>query len=59
VDEATGEIETELLTGAGVDDAEVTGSLLKQTQVKIKQLRSGGAYDKEKVYKAAATKGVG
>ena len=58
VDEATGEIETELLTGAGVDDAEVTASLLKQTQAKIKQLSGDGAYDKEKVYKAAAAKGV-
>jgi hypothetical protein len=59
VDEATGEIETELLTGAGVDDAEVTASLLKQTQAEIKQLSGDGAYDKEKVYKAAAAKGVG
>jgi hypothetical protein len=58
VDEATGEIETELLTGADVDDAEVTASLLKQTQAKIKQLSGDGAYDKEKVYKAAAAKGV-
>ena len=59
VDEATGEIETELLTGAGVDDAEVTASLLKQTQVKIKQFSGDGAYDKEKVYQAAAARGVG
>ena len=59
VDEATGEIEAELLTGAGVDDASATADLLKQTQPKIKQLSADGAYDKEKVYKAAAAKGVG
>jgi hypothetical protein len=59
VDEATGEIEAELLTGAGVDDASATPNLLKQTQPKIEQLSGDGAYDKEKVYKAAATKGVG
>jgi len=58
VDEATGEIEAELLTGAGVDDAEAAGGLLKQTQAEIQQLSGDGAYDKEKVYKAAAAKGV-
>ena len=58
VDEATGEIEAELLTGAGVDDAEAAGGLLKQTQAAIEQLSGDGAYDKEKVYKAAAAKGV-
>jgi len=59
VDEATGEIEAELLTGAGVDDAEAAADLLKQTQAEIEQLSGDGAYDKEKVYKAAAAKGVG
>lgn len=59
VDEATGEIEAELLTGAGVDDAEAAASLLKQTQAEIEQLSGDGAYDKEKVYQAAAAKGVG
>lgn len=59
VDEATGEIEAELLTGAGVDDAEAAAGLLKQTQAEIEQLSGDGAYDKEKVYKAAAAKGVG
>jgi IS5 family transposase/uncharacterized protein (DUF4415 family) len=58
VDEATGEIEAEVLTGAGVDDAEVADGLLKQTQAEIEQLSGDGAYDKEKVYKAAAAKGV-
>ena len=58
VDEATGEIEAELLTGAGVDDGEAAGGLLKQTQAEIEQLSGDGAYDKEKVYKAAAAKGV-
>jgi hypothetical protein len=58
VDEATGEIEAELLTGAGVDDAEAAAGLLKQTQAEIQQLSGDGAYDKEKVYKAAAAKGV-
>lgn len=58
VDEATGEIEAELLTGAGVDDAEAAAGLLKQTQAEIEQLSEDGAYDKEKVYQAAAAKGV-
>jgi hypothetical protein len=58
VDEATGEIEAELLTEAGVDDAEAAAGLLKQTQAKIEQLSGDGAYDKEKVYKAAAVKRV-
>jgi IS5 family transposase len=58
VDEAKGEIEAELLTGAGVDDAEAAGGLLKQTQAEIEQLSGDGAYDKEKVYKAAAAKRV-
>jgi len=58
VDEATGEIEAELLTGAGVDDAEAAAGLLKQTSAEIEQLSGDGAYDKEKVYKAAAAKGV-
>jgi IS5 family transposase len=58
VDEATGEIEAEMLTGAGVDDAEAAAGLLKQTPAEIEQLSGDGAYDKEKVYKAAAAKGV-
>lgn len=58
VDEATGEIEAELLTSAGVDDAQAAAGLLKQTQAEIEQLSADGAYDKEKVYKAAAAKGV-
>jgi hypothetical protein len=58
VDEATGEIEAELLTGAGVDDAAAAAGLLKQTQAEIDQLSGDGAYDKEKVYQAAAAKGV-
>ena len=37
VDEASGEIEAEVLTAAGVDDAEVTAELLGQTQAQIKQ----------------------
>jgi IS5 family transposase len=58
VDEATGEIEAELLTGADVDDAEAAAGLLKQTSAKIEQMSGDGAYDKGKVYKAAAAKGV-
>ncbi len=58
VDEATGEIEAEVLTAAGVDDAEVTAELLGQTQAQIKQLSADGAYDKEKVYHAAQDKQV-
>jgi IS5 family transposase len=53
VDEATGEIEAEVLTPAGVDDAEVTGELLAQTTAKIEQMSADGAYDKQKVYQAA------
>lgn len=58
VDEATGEIEAEVLTEAGVDDAEVAEELLKQTPAKIEQISADGAYDKQKVYQAAAAKGV-
>jgi IS5 family transposase len=58
VDEATGEIEAEVLTTAGVDDAEETAELLGQTQPQIKQLSADGAYDKEKVYQAAKNKQV-
>jgi hypothetical protein len=58
VDEATGEIEAEVLTKAGVDDAAVAEALLKQTSTKIEQMSADGAYDKGKVYKAAAAKGV-
>lgn len=53
VDEATGEIQAEVLTQAGVDDAEVTGELLAQTTAKIEQMSADGAYDKQKVYQAA------
>jgi len=58
VDEATGEIEAEVLTEARVDDAEETGALLAQTRAKIEQMSADGAYDKEKVYQAAMDKGV-
>jgi hypothetical protein len=58
VDEATGEIEAEVLTKAGVDDAAVAEALLKQTSAKIEQMSGDGAYDKGKVYQAAAAKGV-
>jgi uncharacterized protein (DUF4415 family) len=58
VDEATSEIEAELLTRAGVDDAEAADGLLKQIQAEIDQLSGDGAYDKEKVYQAAAAQGV-
>ena len=58
VDEATGEIEAEVLTEAGVDDAEVAEELLTQTRAKIEQMSADGAYDKQKVYQAAAVKGV-
>ena len=53
IDEATGEIEAEVLTEAGVDDAEVTPELLAQTRAKIEQMSADGAYDKQKVYQAA------
>lgn len=58
VDEASGEIEAEVLTEAGVDDAEEAAELLGQTQSKIKQLSADGAYDKQKVYQAAMDKQV-
>ena len=57
-DEASGEIEAEVLTDASMDDAEVTEELLKQTNTKIEQMSGDGAYDKEKVYKAAISQGV-
>lgn len=59
VDQASGEIEAEILTEASVDDAEVTEELLKQTKPAIEQMSGDGAYDKEKVYKAAKEAGVG
>jgi len=58
VDEATGEIEAEVLTEARVDDAEVTAELLEQTRTTIEQMSADGAYDKEKVYQAAMDKKV-
>jgi hypothetical protein len=58
VDEASGEIEAEILTDASVDDAEATEELLKQTNAKIEQMSGDGAYDKEKVYTAATNQGV-
>lgn len=58
VDEATGEIESEVLTEAGVDDAEVTEELLNQTTAEIEQMSGDGAYDQEKVYRAAANRKV-
>jgi hypothetical protein len=58
VDEATGEIEAAVLTKAGVDDAAVAETLLKQTSTKIEKMSADGAYDKGKVYKAAAAHGV-
>lgn len=58
VDEASGEIEAEVLTSAGVDDAAAASSLLEQTRPEIEQLSGDGAYDKDKVYKAAAARGV-
>jgi IS5 family transposase len=58
VDEATGEIEAEVLTEARVDDAEVTVELLEQTRTTIEQMSADGAYDKEKVYQAAMDKKV-
>jgi hypothetical protein len=59
VDEASGEIEAEVLTDASVDDAEITEELLKQTKAEIEQMSGDGAYDKEKVYKAAREAGIG
>jgi hypothetical protein len=58
VDEASGEIEAEVLTDASIDDAEVTEELLKQTKPEIEQMSGDGAYDKEKVYKVATVAGV-
>ena len=59
VDEASGEIEAEVLTDASMDDAEVTEELLKQTKPEIKQMSADGAYDKEKVYKVVSETGIG
>ena len=58
VDEATGEIQAEVLTEASVDDAEVAAALLEQTPAEIRQLGGDGAYDKEKVYTAARKRRV-
>lgn len=59
VDEASGEIEAEVLTDASMDDAEVTEELLKQTKPEIEQMSADGAYDKEKVYKVVGEAGIG
>lgn len=59
VDEASGEIQAEVLTEANVDDAEAALELLEQTAVEIERLGGDGAYDKEKVYTAAQEHGVG
>lgn len=59
VDEASGEIQAEVLTEASVDDAEAALELLEQTAVEIERLGGDGAYDKEKVYTAAQERGVG
>jgi hypothetical protein len=58
VDEATGEIEAVVLTETSVDAAEVVEELLKQIKSKVKQMSGDGAYDKDKVYEAAAAQGV-
>jgi IS5 family transposase len=58
VDEASGEIEAQVLTDAATDDAEVTEQLLEATQAKVEQVSGDGAYDKDKVYKAMETQGV-
>ena len=58
MDEASGEIQAEVLTEASVDDAEVATELLEQTPAEIEQLSGDGAYDKEKVYTAAQEHGV-
>jgi IS5 family transposase len=58
VDEATGEVEAVVLTAAKVDDAAVVPELLTQTKTQVEQLSADGAYDKEKVYQAAADKKV-
>jgi len=58
VDEATGEVEAVVLTTAKVDDAAVVPELLTQTNARVEQLSADGAYDKEKVYQAAADKKV-
>jgi IS5 family transposase len=47
VDEASGEIEAEILTDASVDDAQVIEELLKQTKAKIEQM-SGDAHKQGK-----------
>lgn len=58
VDEASGEIEAQVLTDAATDDAEVTKQLLEATQAKIGQVSGDGAYDKNKVYQAMEAQGV-
>jgi hypothetical protein len=58
VDSASGEIQAEVLTEAGVDDAEMTSVLLGETPAAIRQLSADGAYDKDKVYTTAQRQGV-
>jgi len=58
VDEATGEIQDEVLTEASVNGAEVAEALMEQTAAEIEHVSADGVYDKEKVYTAARHQGV-
>lgn len=58
VDSTPREIQAEVLTEASVDDAEMTATLLEETPVLIKQVSADGAYDKDKVYRAAQHQGI-
>lgn len=59
INEATGEVEAELLTDAGTDDAQAVAELLDAVAPPVEQFSGDGAYDKAKVYEALQKKGVG
>lgn len=58
VNEASGEIEATVLSGAEIDDAAVVDDLTAQTRPRIEQVSADGAYDKQKVYRVLKEKGV-
>lgn len=58
VNPETHEIIAEILTNNDVDDAEVVAGLLKEIPTRIKSFGGDGAYDKIKVRKSLALKGI-
>lgn len=58
INEATQEIEAEVLTDNATDDAAVVDELLDQTNNRTKKFGGDGAYDKWKVYRTLDRRGI-